>query len=69
MVVDVVLDTADNNSNIVMRDIVRVPPVSIEHGEYIIVILSIPGRTYKFLKSKRFKTPIVRGIPKQGIVN
>ena len=49
MVVDVVLDTADNNGNIVMRDIVRVPPVSIEHGEYIIVILSIPGRTYKFL--------------------
>lgn len=32
-------------------------------------ILSIPGRTYKFLKSKRFKTPIVKGISKQGIVN
>ena len=49
MVVDVVFHTADNNGNIVMQDIVRVPPVSIEHGEYIIAILSIPGRTYKFL--------------------
>ena len=40
---------ADNNGDIDKRDIVRVPPMSIEHGEYIIVILSIPGRTYKFL--------------------
>ena len=60
---------ADNNGDIDKRDIVRVPPVSIEHGEYIIVILSIPGRTYKFQNPKRFKTPIVLGMPKQGFVN
>ena len=33
-----------------MRDIVKVLSGSIEHGEYIIVILSIPGRTHKFFK-------------------
>lgn len=31
-----------------MRDTVKVPPGSIEHGEYISVILSIPGRTHMF---------------------
>ena len=50
MVVDVFLSAADNNDDIDMRDIVRVPPGSIEHGEYIIDILSIPGRTYKPFK-------------------
>jgi hypothetical protein len=48
VVVDVFLDTADNNGNIVKRDIMKVPSGSIEHGEYIIVILIIPGRTYRF---------------------
>ena len=43
------LSTADNNGDIAKQDIVRVLPGSIEHGEYIIDILSIPGRTYKFL--------------------
>lgn len=47
MVVDVLFHTADNNGDIDKRDIVRVPPGSIEHGEYIIDMLSIPGRTYK----------------------
>ena len=69
MVVDVFLFTADNNGDIDMRDIVRVLPGSIEHGEYIIDILSIPGRTYKFLILKRFKTPIVTGMSKQGFAN
>lgn len=47
VVVDVVLNIADNNDSIVKRDIVKVPPGSIENGEYIIVILSIPGRTHR----------------------
>ena len=55
VVVDVFLNTADNNGNIVRRDIVRVLSGSIEHGEYIIVILSIPGRTYKFLSLEGLK--------------
>ena len=50
MVVDVLIHTADNNGDIAKRDIVRVPPGSIEQGEYIIDMLSIPGRTYKLLK-------------------
>lgn len=50
MVVDVLFHTADNNGDIDKRDIVRVPPGSIEHGEYIIDMLSIPGRTYKLFK-------------------
>lgn len=48
MVVDVFSYTVDNNGSIVKRDIVKVPPGSIEHGEHISVILSIPGRTHKF---------------------
>ena len=37
------------------RDIVKVPSGSIEHGEYIIVILSIPGRTHKFFNIEYLK--------------
>lgn len=38
-----------------MQDIMRVPPGSIEHGEYNIVILGIPGRTHKFFKIRGLK--------------
>lgn len=39
----------------IMQDIVKVLSGSIEHGEYISVILSIPGRTHKFFNTGYLK--------------
>ena len=51
VVVDVIPYTADNNGNNVnARRYCESATGVQEHGEYISVILSIPGRTYKFLK-------------------
>lgn len=55
MVVDVFPFTVNNTGNIDKRDIMRVLPGSIEHGEYTIVILNIPGGTYKFLSLNSLK--------------
>ena len=48
MVVDVFLRTVDNNDSILKARYCESDTGAIEHGEYIIVILSIPRRTYKF---------------------
>ena len=49
MVVDVLLLIADNNGSIVkVRYCENAIGAAIEHGEYIIVIVSIPGRTHRF---------------------
>ena len=41
-----------------MRDIMRNLPGSLGHGEFIIVILCIPGRTYIILSSRVGSEPI-----------
>lgn len=66
MVVDVFPYTADNNGNIVnlLVDIMRVPSGSLVHGEYITVILSIPGRSHKFSSSRVGSEPIDKSIYK-----
>ena len=51
-----------------MRDIMRNLPGSLGHGEFYIVIIYVPERTYIFLSlKKRFKTPIVKVMNIQGL--
>ena len=44
-----------------MRDIMRNLPGSLGHGEFYIVIIYVPERTYIFLSLKGLKSPIVKG--------
>lgn len=56
-----VTDIASNIGNIVMRDIMRNLSGSLGHGEFYIVIIYVPERTYIFLSLKGLKSPIVGG--------
>ena len=42
-----------------MRDIMRNLPGSLGHGEFYIVIIYVPERTYILLSLKGLKSPIV----------
>ena len=53
--VDRVTYLANKIGNIVKRDIMRNLPGSLGHGEFYIVILSVPERTYIFLSLRGLK--------------
>ena len=46
---------AGNIGNVVKRDIMRNLPGSVGHGEFYIVIIYVPERTYIFLNLKGLK--------------
>ena len=50
-----------------MRDIMRNLPGSLGHGEFYIVIIYVPERTYIFLSLKGLKSPIVMVMNIQGL--
>jgi len=58
VVVDTFLKVADNNGNIVKARYCESATGVKGHGEYIIDMLRIPGRTYKFLSPRVGIMPI-----------
>ena len=62
MVVDMFLFIVDNNGNIVNARYCESAIGVLRLGEYIIVILSIPGRPYKFSSPKEGNEPIGKSI-------
>ena len=61
MEVDVITGTANKIGSIVKRDTMRIPSGSLGRGEFYIVTLCIPGRSYNFLKAMTFKIPLIIG--------
>ena len=50
-----------------MQDIMRNLSGSLGRGEFYIVIIYVPERTYMFLTLKRFNTPVVEVMNIQGL--